>query len=232
MRILGLISARSQSKGVKNKNIREVAGRPLIAWTIQAAQKSKYIDRLILSSDSEEIINVASQLGCEAPFIRPSELALDDTPGVDVVVHALKQMPGYDLVVLLQPTSPLRRAQDIDECLEFCIEKGSPVAVSVVESDKNPHWMFYQDTEARLKPVLNSPEPVLRRQDAIQAYAVNGAVYVARCPWLLESKAFLTKDTVGYVMPKSRSLDIDTEWDLKLAHLILTHNKDDHGNLD
>src|SRR5690606_37646573 len=111
--VLAVITARGGSKGVPRKNVRNLGGKPLIAWTIEEAQKSKYITKLILSSEDKDIIDVAKQYGCEVPFIRPLELAQDDTLGIDVVIHAMIQCPGYDYVILLQPTSPLRTVKDI-----------------------------------------------------------------------------------------------------------------------
>lgn len=142
-KILAIIPARGGSKGVPRKNIRELAGKPLIAWTIEEAKKSKYIDRLILSTEDDEIIEVAKQYGCEVPFKRPIELAQDDTPGIDPVLHAIEQCPGYDYVVLLQPTSPLRTVDDIDGCIEQLLSSdGTNFCVSVTEPEKSPYWMY------------------------------------------------------------------------------------------
>lgn len=122
-KILAIIPARGGSKGVPRKNIRDLAGKPLIAWTIEEAKKSKYITRLILSSEDEEIIEAAKKYGCEVPFVRPIELAQDNTPGIEPVLHAIEKCPGYDYVLLLQPTSPLRTVEDIDGCIEFLLNK-------------------------------------------------------------------------------------------------------------
>ncbi|MEH2097772.1 acylneuraminate cytidylyltransferase family protein, partial [Nostoc sp.] len=116
-KVLAIIPARGGSKAVPRKNIREIGGKPLIAWTIEEAKKSQYIDRLILSSEDDEIISIAQKWGCEIAFKRPVELAQDDTPGIAPVLHALNQLPIYDYVVLLQPTSPLRQVIDIDGCI-------------------------------------------------------------------------------------------------------------------
>jgi len=122
--ILTIIPARGGSKGVKRKNVRNLAGKPLIAWTIEAAKNSKYLDRVVLSSEDKEIIKIAKEYGCEVPFVRSKELAKDDTPGIDVVLHALNMIrERYNYVVLLQPTSPLRTECHIDECIELCVKK-------------------------------------------------------------------------------------------------------------
>lgn len=217
--VLAIIPARGGSKGVPRKNIRDLAGKPLIAWTIEAARKSIYIDRLVLSSEDTEIIEVARSWGCEVPFVRPTELAQDDTPGIDPVLHALTELPGYDYVVLLQPTSPLRTTADIDGCIVHCEEKTAPACVSVTEPAHHPQWMFTLSDAEVLLPI--SEQRGVRRQDLPTVYALNGAVYVARTAWLFETRGFLGKGTHGYVMPSSRSIDIDTEQDIAFAACLL-----------
>lgn len=221
--VLGLIPARGGSKGVPRKNIREVAGRPLIAWTIAAARGSRYLDRVVTSSDDDEIIDTARRLGCETPFKRPGELARDETPGIDPVLHALDQIPGFDLIVLLQPTSPLRTADDIDSCLERLVETGAPCCVSVREAIDHPYWTYRADVDGQLRAFVEIPgDMATRRQDLPRAYALNGAVYVARVPALFESRSFLTSRTVCVEMPAARSLDVDAPEDLQAAERALS----------
>lgn len=215
--VLAILPARGGSKGVSRKNIREVAGKPLIAWTIQEARNSKYIDRFILSSEDEEIIQTAERLGCEVPFVRPVELARDDTPGIAPVLHAIETLAeDYDYIVLLQPTSPLRMAKDIDACIEFCLNSGAPACVSVTEPVHNPYWMFKVNKKGRMTPVIKSNRAFSRRQVLPTIYAVNGAVYVARSEWLQKKRTFISDETVAYPMPAERSLDIDSEFDLRI----------------
>lgn len=224
-KILAVIPARGGSKGIPRKNIIDVAGKPLIAWTIEAAKKSKYIDRLVLSSDDDEIIRIATQWGCDVPFKRPDEFAKDNTPGVDPVLHAILMLPGFDYVILLQPTSPLRTIEDIDGCIEHCIAQQANCCVSVTEPDKSPFWMYYLNSQGVLEPVVSSDSEVaVRRQELPVVYALNGAVYVACCEWLLKNKSFLTKETIGYPMSKDNSIDIDSQRDLQLARLFLEEN--------
>ncbi|MCL6598715.1 MAG: acylneuraminate cytidylyltransferase family protein [Alicyclobacillus macrosporangiidus] len=219
--VLAVIPARGGSRGVPRKNLRMVAGKPLVAWTIEEGHKSKYIDRLILSSEDPEIIETAKRWGCETPFIRPAHLARDDTPGTAPVLHAVNEVPGYDYVVLLQPTSPLRLAEDIDRCLESCVHHGRPSGVTVTEVDKTPYWMFHLDGDMRLSPVLPNEVIPSRRQEIPPVYALNGAVYVAEIDWFRATRSFVTHDTVATVMPKERSLDIDTEFDVRIADFLL-----------
>lgn len=219
--ILAIIPARGGSKGIPKKNIRNFAGKPLIAWTIQEAGKSKYLDRFILSSEDREIIRVAKTWGCEVPFVRPVELAGDDTPGIEPVIHAINNIGRhYDYVVLLQPTSPLRTAGDIDCCIQFCIRKNAPCCVSVSQASKNPYWMYTLTGQQKLSPVLKTKSSIDRRQDLPAVYLPNGAVYVAQTSYLLEARTFITEETVAYIMPENRSWDIDTELDFLICALI------------
>lgn len=220
--VLGVILARGGSKGVPRKNVRDLAGKPLVAWTIEAGHESKYLDRLILSSDDEEIMRVAEEHGCEVPFQRPSELAQDDTSSMDALLHALDQIPEYDYVVLLQPTSPLRTADDIDATIAQCHKDDPPVSVTVTESGKPPEWMYKLEEQTdRLLPVLDSDKQPHRRQEAKTTYVLNGAVYAARVSWLKTMKSFLTDETRATIMPRSRSVDIDTELDLQWCNFLI-----------
>ncbi|MEK3994162.1 acylneuraminate cytidylyltransferase family protein [Psychrobacillus sp. FSL K6-2365] len=212
-KVLAIIPARGGSKGVPRKNIRNLAGKPLIAWTIEEAKKSMYIDRLILSSEDNEIIETAKDYGCDIPFVRPVHLAKDTTSGIEPVLHALREIEGYDYVVLLQPTSPLRIVEDIDGCLENLIETKSPACVSVKEPMNSPYWMYTLNSEEKMVPLIEQDSLTKRRQDLPDVYALNGAVYVAEVNWLKQSKSFLTSDTVVFIMPNNRSHDIDTEDD-------------------
>lgn len=220
---LAIIPARGGSKGIPRKNLRLVAGKPLLAWTVEAAKKSRYIDRLILSSEDAEIIAAARSLGCEVPFVRPAELARDDTPGIEPVLHALQVLSEkYDYVVLLQPTSPLRRAEDIDGCIAHCVDQRALACVSVTEPAHHPYWMYQLAQDGYLKPFLLREKVPARRQDLPPVYALNGAVYVARCDWLQEKRTFLSEETTAFVMPPERSVDVDSVYDLMLAEFLLS----------
>ena len=204
------------------KNIRDLAGKPLIAWTIAEALKSKYIDRLILSSEDEEIIKIAKQWGCDVPFVRPVELAQDDTPSIMTIIHALETIPEkYDYIILLQPTSPLRIVDDIDNCLSFCIQNKAPACISVSEASQYPFWMYKISKKGLMKPFIRMKNLPSRRQDLPKAYIINGAVYVAKVDHLCKNKSFINPSTVAYVMPKMRSFDIDEEIDLTFCGHIL-----------
>lgn len=221
-RVLAVIPARGGSKGVPRKNIRELAGKPLIAWTIEEAKKSKYIDRIIASSEDEEIIKVAVKWGADVPFVRPLHLAQDDTPGIEPVLHAVQAVQGYDYIVLLQPTSPLRIVEDIDGCIEQCVRVKAPSCISVVESEKSPYWMYKIGENEVLAPLFPNEHSIPNRQQLPKVYSLNGAVYVASIPWLVENKDWIGGEgTVGYSMPQGRSLDIDSVDDFSICDMML-----------
>lgn len=220
--ILAIIPARGGSKGVPRKNIRLLAGKPLIAWTIEEAKKSRYIDRLILSSEDEEIIKIVSEYGCEVPFKRPVELSQDDTPGIKPVIHALNTLEEeYDYVVLLQPTTPFRTVEDIDGCILQCIIKGLPACISVTEAQQSPYWMYNMGDDQKLKPFVQYDGNINRRQNLPRIYVLNGAVYVAESRFIMENESFLTEETSGYVMSGENSVDIDTPIDFAYCEWLI-----------
>lgn len=220
--VLGVIAARGGSKGVPRKNVLPLGGRPMIVWTVEAALASKTLDRVIVSSDDAEIIGAAVAAGAEAPFVRPAELARDDTPGTAPVLHALDQVGGvYDLVVLLQPTSPFRIAEDIDRAVEMCAGSSAPSVVSVSSARTSPYWTFLVSDDGTMSPVIPCDKVVGRRQELPRAYELNGAVYVARTDWFRAGESFIGEGTLAYVMPEERSHEIDRPLDLLVARALL-----------
>jgi CMP-N,N'-diacetyllegionaminic acid synthase len=221
-KVLAVIPARGGSKGIPRKNIRQVTGKPLIAYTIEAAFRSRYLDKIVVSSEDQEILGVARECGAE-PLVRPAELAEDDTAGIEPVLHAIEACSGYDYVVLLQPTSPLRISEDIDEAIQVCLRLEAPACVSVCEASQSPFWMYSVNENMQLSPVIPGKAPS-RRQDLKTVYLINGAVYVAEIEWLALRRDFISGETVAYVMPLDRSLDIDAEKDLQLFEKSLNKN--------
>ncbi|WP_078123667.1 cytidylyltransferase domain-containing protein [Leptospira alexanderi] len=219
-KILGLIPARGGSKGIPRKNIKFIAGKPLIVWTIEAALKSKYLASIVVSTDDSEIAEVAKQTGASVPFLRPSELATDYSSGIDPVLHALDNLPEFDYVMLLQPTSPLRTSTDIDDCIEFAMKRKTNSVVSVCETQENPFWMFCLDDSLRMTKLLNV-EDVKRRQDSPKIFSLNGSIYLSEVNYFREKKKFITEDTLAYLMSKESSIDIDDMMDWKLAEILL-----------
>lgn len=214
-KVLALITARGGSKGLPRKNVLVAGGRPLVAWTVQAALNAKSVNRVVLSSDDDEIMAAASAAGCEVPFRRPPVLANDQASSMDVVIHALSELPGYDYVVLLQPTSPLRTSSDIDAAFRSMRNNDAPACVSVTEVEQSPYWMYHLSDDGRLCSVLEPLPKVSRRQDLPHIYSLNGAIYIAKVEWLLHTKGFLSSETLAYKMPKDRSLDIDDATDFQ-----------------
>jgi CMP-N-acetylneuraminic acid synthetase len=224
--VLGLILARGGSKGVPRKNMRHVAGRPLLYWTFNAARRSRMLTRTILSTDDAEMAGYARGELIEVPFMRPQELATDSATAIDVTLHAiacLESQEGWtpEYVALLQPTSPLRIAADVDGCIDMAIKRGTNAVLSVVKTCAHPYLMRTMDEHDVLRPFTNSGLFASRKQDLPPVVMPNGAVYVARTSVLKDLKTWHPEGAVGYLMPVERSLDIDTDWDITLADLIL-----------
>ncbi len=222
-RILALIPARGGSKGIKDKNIRDLKGKPLIAYTIEAALQSRYIDDTVVTTDSRRIAEVAVRFGAEVPFMRPAELAADETPTIDAVLHAvetLKEMGRtYDTLVLLQPTQPLRTAEDIDAAVEAFCRNGKKALLSVSEVEDPPLLIRSVRADGSLEKLL--PEnSTCRRQDMPDYYRVNGCIYInAVCE--LDRNTGFNDNPMPYFMEKSHSVDIDERKDIAAAEYYL-----------
>jgi len=226
--------ARGGSKGLPGKNIRPVGGKPLIAWTLEAALKCPLVNRVVVTTDSQEIADVCRAFGAEVPFLRPSELAQDDTPGMDPLLHAVRWLEDNEnyrpeLVMLAQATSPLRPAEDMSRAIELLFEKSADAVVSVTPVEEHPFAMKRMDEDGRMTDYVGQENPVNRRQDLPPLYVLNGAIYLVRRDVLLREETFYTDCTYGLIMPPERSIDVDTAWDLYLADLIL-RDRAEHGH--
>jgi CMP-N,N'-diacetyllegionaminic acid synthase len=223
-KVLALITARGGSKGLPGKNLLTVDGKPLLAWTIEAAHQSKIIDDVVLSSDDDQIIKTAEKWGCNAPFKRPRELATDTAKSIDVVLHALEQLPNYEYIVLLQPTSPLRTAEHIDEAFKLMTNNASNSCVSVCLAEQSPYLMYQLNTNNQLTPIMSASNQLTRRQDFPSVYLLNGAIYIGKVNFVKENKGFIDSNTTAYPMSKTESLDIDSIDDLNKfkAHIEYT----------
>lgn len=223
--ILCVIPARAGSKGLPGKNIKKLLGKPLIAYTIEQARNSKFIDRIIVSTDSTEIANISKQYGAEAPFIRPKNLASDNSSTIDVLLHAIDWMEknqkySFDILVLLHTTTPLRSVEDIDECIELLIEKGADNVFSVTEAGRNPYFnMVELNNDGRVKLVKEGN--FVTRQSAPQVFDMNSSIYVWWKEILKRKKSIFLEKSYIYVMPKERSIDIDDPIDFKIAEMLL-----------
>lgn len=217
-RVLGVIPARGGSKRIPFKNSKLLGGKPLIAWTIETAISSLYLDKVVVSSDDEAIIKMASAMGCEVPFKRPACLATDQAKSEDVVSHVLENLPDiYDYVVLLQPTSPFRHRDDIDESISLCIDSKVPLVLSVRKARERPEWMCLVDQGG----IVRYPYDLVSAEPGGDLYVLNGAVYVVDCRWFRENKVFRSPSARLFCMPWWRSVDIDTQEDWVIAELIL-----------
>lgn len=229
--ILGLIPARGGSKGVPKKNIKDLMGKPLIEYTAEAAKKSKYIDHLIVSTDSEEIAEVCRSIHLDVPFIRPDYLASDSAKAIGVIQHAITTMEEidgvtYDLVVYLEPPNPLRLVDDIDTCLDL-FEEHQPDCVVTVQEANQFHPILMKKIEGdRLQPIWkDEPEGVPRQLYSPTAYMRNGAVYVFRKELIMEGILY-GKEILPYVMPVDRSVCIDDMMDWYVAEAWMKKNKE------
>lgn len=243
MTILGVITARGGSKSIPRKNIKDLAGKPLIAWTIEAAKSSGVFDRVILSTDDREIADIGKRFGAEVPFLRPPELAQDTTPHLPVMQHAvtwLKEHDHYepDYVCILQPTAPLRRAFHLREAVELLTRTGADSVVSMVEipGHFSPHWAVEVDDQG-LGKLLLSKEPIRkrvpRRQNLPKAYAHSGAIYLFRAALLFDpvDPSFYGDRVAGYVMEDKYNINIDDPGDWRLAEAAITRLRE-AGELD
>jgi CMP-N,N'-diacetyllegionaminic acid synthase len=229
METLAIIPARGGSKGLLGKNIRPLAGIPLIAHTIKAAQEAKTVDRIIVSTDDEAIAVIAREAGAEVPFIRPASLSDDQASGIDACLHATEHANHKldyhpDHIVYLQPTSPLRSAADIDAAAKLLTQSGADSVVSLKAVTEFPQWMKTMDANHKISPLMEQIEITTTRQDLEKCYILNGAIYLITAASLKKKQSFYGDDTRGYLMPGARSIDIDTLNDFLMAEALLSHN--------
>ncbi len=222
-RILALIPARGGSKGIKNKNITLLQGKPLISYTINAAIEANCFDSITVSTDSQKIADISKSLGASVPFLRSEELANDTAKSEAVIFHALdefkKQGKVFDIVVYLQPTSPLRTSEDICNCLDFFIDNNIKSLTSLSEVEEHPLFMRTINNENKVSKVLNTASNI-RRQDLAPYYILNGAIYINRTKDITQ-KTVLNDNEYGYILPQNHCIDIDTQEDLKRVADIL-----------
>jgi CMP-N,N'-diacetyllegionaminic acid synthase len=219
MKVLGLVPARGGSKGVPRKNIRLMCGLPLLAYTAEQALKAKTLSRVILSTEDEEIALIGKCSGLEVPFLRPKGLAQDSTPSISVVVHTLLMLQesneNFDAVCLLQPTNPLRRAADIDACVNLLANSDADAVTSVlaVPHEYNPKWVYWLDSENQIRLASGELEPIARRQNLPPAFHRDGSVYVTRTETIFRRASLYGRKTLGYKINPAYSANIDTEND-------------------
>lgn len=220
-KVLAIIPARGGSKGVPQKNLRSLGGRPLIEWTIEAAREAACVTRVIVSTDSPQIAEVARAAGADVPFLRPDELATDTSNTLDVVAHAIHSCPDYDVALLLQPTSPLRRSADIDAAFSLMRDTNAESCASVAPVEESPWLMFRISENGRMERVLPPWPGGMRRQDLPPVYTLNGAIYFVMTAAFSRTGQLITAETVAYEMDCEKSIDIDTHSDFERAEAIL-----------
>jgi CMP-N-acetylneuraminic acid synthetase len=227
-RILGLIPARGGSKGLPGKNVRQLAGRPLIAWTIGAARESGVLDTVVVSTDDEEISAAARAEGAEV-LARPDSLASDDSPMMDAVRHAIESLAAsgrtFTHLMLLQPTSPLRTADDVRSAVDRLDQSPGRAVVSVCPAEHSPLLANTLPDDGSMAAFLRPEVATSNRQAMPQYYRLNGAVYLAEIDALLASGSFVSEDTYALVMPIERSVDIDSELDFQIAECLLARER-------
>lgn len=221
---LAVIPARSGSKGIPGKNIIKVNNKPLIQYTIEAAKNSRYIDKIVVSTEDSLIAEVSINCGAEVPFLRPTHLASDTSKTIDVLIHVVEELKKrgsrYDYIVLLQPTQPLRLSQHIDEAIEMIIQKQEESLVSITEVSEHPILMRTINESGETKNLLEL-NSTLRRQDFPKFYKVNGSIYINKINDNFNSKTSLNDNKIGYIMDKKYDIDIDEPFDLEVLQLLL-----------
>jgi len=219
---LAIILARGGSKRLPRKNILDLNGKPLIAYSIEAGLQSKYIDKVIVSSDDEEILSISKKFGADI-IKRPNKLANDTATSLDAIKHTIENTDKYDYIILLQPTSPLRNAKHIDEAIELLEIKKANAIVSICEMDHSPLWSNTLPQDGSMKEFLRDEVVNKRSQDLPKYYRLNGAIYICKTNRLLEEKSFFLKDNIySFIMDRKSSIDIDEEIDFKIVEVIIS----------
>lgn len=222
---LAIIPARGGSKRVPRKNVLDLCGKPLIAWSIEAGLKSKYIDKVVVTSDDEEILDISKLYGAKS-IKRPDELASDTATTSDAIKHAIGNVEKYDYIILLQPTSPLRNEKHIDEAIELLESKRADAVIGVCEMDHSPLWSNVLPEDGSMSDFLRDEIKNKRSQDLDKYYRLNGGIYICKTEKFLENQGFfLKKNIFAYVMDRKSSVDIDEEIDFDIAMAIIGKSK-------
>jgi len=235
MRVLGLIPARGGSRGIPRKNVRLLGGKPLLQHTTEAALAARSLSRVVLSTEDEEIAAIGRDCGVDVPFMRPPDLAQDDTPTLPVVLHAMRWLEHagerYDAVCLLQATHPLRRPEHVDGCVELLERTGADAAVTVrrVPPEYNPHWVYVADEAGHLRLASGAREPIPRRQELPLAFHREGSVYVARRDVVMDRHSLYGDCLMGYDLGSEPGVNIDDWDDWELAERLLAERSANGG---
>ena len=229
-KILGIIPARGGSKGLPKKNIKTFNGKPLIYWTMQSAQNSKFLDEIYISTDSNEIADVVKDYGIHIPLMRPKELAKDDSPSYELIIHAIdyfkSQNKSFDYVALLEPTSPLRKKNDIDNAIAKIVdhpEADSLVSIGEVHTE-HPDIVKKENSDSYLEPYFRNEVDIYQRQQANKAYFPYGVVYISKVDAFYKNQSFYTKKLIGYNIERWQNFEIDDQLDFDINEFLFREN--------
>jgi CMP-N,N'-diacetyllegionaminic acid synthase len=225
--ILAIIPARGGSKGLPNKNILEIHGQPLISWTLGSTDESELIDRVFVSTDSEEIARVSAEYGADIPFLRPNIISRDESPSYELIIHALDEFASrgetFEYVALLEPTSPLRKKGDVDKAIRKCIDNTAADALVSFGSVHTEHPSIVKrlDKQGFVVPYIDDAPTIFQRQQADGAYFPYGVIYISKVSKFYETKSFYTSRTVGYGIERWQNYEIDDEYDFACVESIM-----------
>lgn len=227
-KVVAIIPARGGSKRLPGKNKKVLMGKPLIAWTISTALQTEVIDKVIVSTDDLEIAKISKKYNAEVPFLRPANLSDDKATSYEVIIHSLNYLEKHNeyfgYILLLQPTSPLRNKEDINNTFNLLLKTSAKAIVSVCETDHSPLWSNTLPDDLSMKDFIRPEIKNLRSQDLPNYYRLNGAIYLAEIEYLKQNKSFLGEFTKAYIMPPNKSIDIDTKIDFELCKILLNEN--------
>ncbi len=226
--VLAIIPARGGSKRLPRKNVLDLAGKPMIAWTIEAALNSKYIDRVVVSTDDSEIATISKHYGGDVPFIRPADLAKDTSTSMEVIIHAISKLEElkshYEYIIFLQPTSPTRNVKHIDEAVELLLMKNADSIISVTAVNHPIEWTNILPDDHSMNGFFLPEYEVMRSQDFSKRYIINGAIYLNNSMIMKKTGSLINCGTgYAYIMKEEDSIDVDSHFELMMADTIIRH---------
>jgi CMP-N-acetylneuraminic acid synthetase len=227
---IGLVCARGGSKGVLRKNLRLLGGKPLIGWAIEVARQSGSLDRVIVSTEDSEIADTARRFGAETPFLRPNELAQDNSAELLTWQHCLRTLASLDgrmpeVLVNVPATSPLRIVEDVEACIAGLHKSGADLCITVRPAERNPYFTMVKIEDGWASMLMEPPRPIFRRQDAPEVFDIVPVAYAARAEYVLRTKRLLDGSVRAVTVPAERSVDIDTELDLAFVEFLLERSR-------
>ena len=228
--MIAIIPARSGSKGLPGKNIKSLCGKPMIAYTIESALKSKYITEVIISTDCKEIEKIALKYGAKSYFLRPNHLASNDAKAIDVYIYTIEKLINeYDYIInefiVLQPTSPLRKVDDVNSAIDLFFGKKADSVISYTKENHPIEWHQYINLEGKFEKIFNNNK-LLNRQESRESYYPNGAIFIFKCNLIKQNK-YYNSNSYAFIMPIEKSIDIDTRFDFEIAEYLIMREHND-----